>query len=348
MEFKKIWKYHLLVIVIVLLMGFWNDYYFGGIDRLKDNFKHPIFLFFLISKLVFFIIYFLNFYWLSPRTLKGKKIIHFSIGALLLLVAFAVLRYFLEEVVLFKITGLHNYSDEGRSNLLFYFFDNTFFSVKSVLYSTSLYLFFQFSENKNKMHQLEIDHKKAEVSYLKSQISPHFLFNTLNAFYVELIDDKPETAKDIHKLSQLLRFVTYEAQADFLPLENEIGFLKDYIYFYHKRYEDQLFVDFNIEGLVNGKQIPSLILIHFIENVFKHGTINDKNNPAKINLIINENYLILQTENKFIASEKYSHKGIGKSNIQRRLTAIYKTNFELNYQTKNDYFSTYLKIPLNV
>ena len=346
MEFKKIWKYHLLIIVIVLLMYFWSDYYFGGINRLKDNFKHPIFLFVLASKLVFFTVYFLNFYWLSPRTLKFKKIGHFSIGVLFLLVVFAVLRYFLEEVVVFKITGVHNYADDTRSDLLFYFFDNTYFSVKSVLYSTSLYLFFQYTENKNKMHQLEIDHKKAEVSYLKSQISPHFLFNTLNAFYVELIDDKPETAKDIHKLSQLLRFVTYQAQADFLPLENEIKFLEDYIYFYYKRFEDQLFVDFNIEGLVNGKQIPSLILIHFIENVFKHGTINDKNNPAKINLIINKNELILQTKNKFIASEKYTDKGIGTNNIQRRLKAIYKTNFELKYQTENDYFSTYLKIPI--
>lgn len=346
MEFKKNWKYHLLIIVIVLLMGFWSDYYFGGINRLKDNFKHPIFLFFLVSKLMFFIVYFLNFYWLSPRTLKFKKIGHFSIGVLFLLVVFAVFRYFLEEVVVFKITGVHNYADDARNDLLFYFFDNTYLSVNYVLYSTSLYLFFQYTENKNKMHQLEIDHKKAEVSYLKSQISPHFLFNTLNAFYVELIDDKPETAKDIHKLSQLLRFVTYQAQADFLPLENEIKFLEDYIYFYYKRFEDQLFVDFNIEGLVNGKQIPSLILIHFIENVFKHGTINDKNNPAKINLIINKNELILQTKNKFIASEKYTDKGIGTNNIQRRLKAIYKTNFELKYQTENDYFSTYLKIPI--
>ncbi len=327
-------------------MDFWSDYYFRGIDTFKENFTYPISLYFLASKFTFFVIYFFNFYWLSPNTLKVKKIGRFVVGVLFLLLAFSVLRYFLEEVVLYKITGLHNYSDEGRSNLLFYFFDNTYFSVKAVLYSTSLYLFFQYSANKTKIHQLEIDHKKAEVSYLKSQISPHFLFNTLNAFYVELIDDKPETAKDIHKLSQLLRFVTYEAQADFLPLENEINFLKDYIYFYYKRYEDQLFVNFNIEGVVNGKQIPSLILIHFIENVFKHGTINDKNNPAKIDLIIDQNELILKTENKFIASEKYTHKGIGKSNIQRRLTAIYKTNFELKYQTKNDYFSTYLKIPI--
>jgi len=339
------WKYHALLIAGVLLMYVFSKYIYGGKDGFFKLFQMPYFMFTLTMYIAFFATYFVHFYLVCPKTLKGKKIYTFIIGVLLMFVFFAALRYFLEEIVLFNLIGTHNYGDEAR-RIGYYFFDNTYHALKAVLFSTLLYLFFQFNENKNKLHQLEIDQKKAEVSYLKSQISPHFLFNTLNAFYVELIDDKPETAKDIHKLSQLLRFVTYEAQADFLPLENEIQFLNDYIYFYYKRYENELFVDFKVEGNPVGKQIPSLILIHFIENVFKHGTINDKNNPATIYLKITDNHLVLETNNKFVTSEKYTNKGIGKNNIQRRLTAIYKTDFKLNYQTKKEYFSTYLKIPI--
>ncbi len=341
MEFKKIWKYHLLVILIVILIGFLDDYFYGNYNRIKQLFTYPFFFNFLLLKILFFCVYFFNFYWLSPKTLKYKKIVHFSVGVVLVFIVFASLRYIFEEIILFKITGFHNYDDEARSKLIYYFFDNTYYAVKAILYSTSLYLFFQYNENKSRMHQLEIDHKKAEVNYLKSQISPHFLFNTLNAFYVELIDDKPETAKDIHKLSELLRFVTYESQDDFLSLKKEIKFLEDYIYFYYKRFENELFVNFKVNGLVDIQQIPSLILIHFVENVFKHGIINDKNNPAKINITIENDSLELTTENKFIASEKYTSKGIGKTNVARRLTAIFKKDYVLNYDNSNDSFKTY-------
>jgi LytS/YehU family sensor histidine kinase len=163
---------------------------------------------------------------------------------------------------------------------------------------------------------------------------------------VELIDDKPKTAKDIYKLSELLRFVTYESQEDFIELKNEIKFLEDYIYFYYKRFENELFIDFNLNGTIGLQKIPSLILIHFVENVFKHGIINDKKNPAKISISITDNHLELRTENKFLASEKYTSKGIGKTNIKRRLTALFNSDFDLVYKDKNDYFSAYLKIPV--
>jgi len=326
-------------------MNFFSQYVVGGMDSLSKEFTLPNFYYTLSFNLVFFSIYFFNFHVVCPLTLKRNQFYKFILFTILSFVLFASLRYFLEEIILFNITEIHNYAEKSR-RIGFYFFDNTYFALKAVLYSTILYLFFQHNENKGRMHQLEIDHKKAEVNYLKSQMSPHFLFNTLNAFYVELIDDKPETARDIHKLSELLRFVTYESQEDFLSLKSEIKFLEDYIYFYYKRFESELFVDFNVKGIVSNQQIPSLILIHFVENVFKHGIINDKMNPVKINITISDNFLEMTTENKFIISEKYTSKGIGQKNISQRLTALFKTDYQLKYVDDNDYFSTYLKIPI--
>lgn len=345
METKYKWKYHTLLISIVVLMNFFGHYVVGGIDSLLKEFTLPRFYYTLSFNLVFFSIYFFNFYIVCPLTLKKSKFYKFALFTILSFVLFASLRYIIEEIILFNITEIHNYEEKARK-IGYYFFDNTYFALKAILYSTLLYLIFRFVENKNKLHQLEIDHKKAELNYLKSQMSPHFLFNTLNAFYVELIDDKPETARDIHKLSELLRFVTYESQEDFLPLKSEIKFLEDYIYFYYKRFESKLFVDFNVKGLVSNQQIPSLILIHFVENVFKHGIINDKINPVKINITINDHFLEMTTENKFIISEKYTSKGIGQKNISQRLTALFKTDYQLRYVDDNTYFSTYLKIPI--
>jgi len=336
---------NVILVTFVVLSILVGDYFYTG-SNVKDFFDFPNNIYKINYYLMFFGLYFFYYYYICPKYFSLKKIIYFIIISIILMFLFVLIRYVLDEIITYNILGFHNYGDKTRT-LTYYTYDNLLFAFKSISYSSSLYFFLAYFKNINKIHQLKLDHKTAEINYLKSQISPHFLFNTLNTFYVELIDEKPETAKDIHKLSQLLRFVIYESQADFIPLENEIRFLNDYISFYYKRYENELFVDFIVDGrIANGKQIPSLILIHFIENVFKHGTINDKEHPAKIVLIIQENQLILQTKNKFVVSEKYTYKGIGSSNIERKLKAIYKTNFKLNYQTKNDYFSTYLKIPI--
>jgi LytS/YehU family sensor histidine kinase len=155
------------------------------------------------------------------------------------------------------------------------------------------------------MHRLELEHKKSELDFLKSQIGPHFLFNTLNTFYAELMDKQPETAKDIHKLSELLRYVIYEAQEDAVSIDKELKFVEEYIYFFRKRFEDQLFLDYSVEGEVQDQKIPSLILIHFVENLFKHGVVTDSNRAARIKISLKQNHFVLQTENRTAPSEKH-------------------------------------------
>jgi LytS/YehU family sensor histidine kinase len=209
-----------------------------------------------------------------------------------------------------------------------------------------VFLVLQYNENKDKLFQLKLEHSKGELSFLKSQISPHFLFNTLNTFYSELIDKQPNTAKDIHRLSELLRYVTYESSQDYMPLQKELKFIEDYMYFYKIRYEDQLFVNFNISGEIGAKQVPSLILIHFVENLFKHGIVNDEANPAEISIIIEADSLSLQTKNKVILSDKYMDSGVGAENVARRLKAIFDDNYDVKYTTEYGQFQSYVKLPL--
>jgi LytS/YehU family sensor histidine kinase len=263
-----------------------------------------------------------------------------------MILLFAACRYVLEEIIYFKFTGFHNYFIESPRFLYGYLFDSFYYTFRFCLYSGIVYLLFRHIENKDKLYQLNIKHEQAQLLALKSQISPHFLFNTLNNFYEELYDEKPKTAKDILKLSNLLRYVTYEASEDFMPLEKEVNFIKDYLYFFRRRYEANFYVDLTVKGKLENQEIPSLILIHLVENVCKHGIINDKNRAAKISINIKNNELEVSTENYINTSEKHMESGIGADNIKKRLDVIYKGNYTLEYKTNATIFKTYLKLPL--
>ncbi len=337
MHIKKEWKYHLILAVILVGLDFFEIL---GNKRELDHLKNLDSIYLWLKStfnLSCITIYFINFKVVCPRFLKKNNLLWFFISSLGLIFLFAAIRFILEEIIVFEITGVHNYYDETR-RFWYYIIDNSYFALPPILYSTMVYLVLKLIEDK--------DLNKAELDLLKSQISPHFLFNTLNAFYVELIDDKPKTAKDLHKLSELLRYVTYDSKQDFVPLQNEIGFLNDYIHFFNKRFEEELALDFSTKGNIEHQQVPSLVLIHFVENLFKHGVVNDKKNPAKISITITTDKLILETSNRILSSEKYMDSGIGTENVKRRLTAIFNTNYNLEYKTERNSFYTYLKIPI--
>ncbi len=345
MEIKKTWKYHLLLGIIILLMDYFRDYGYGGKDRLLSNFE-PVGILYKITFLIaFYGVYIINYRIVCPNTLSKKRIFSFLIAVILMLFVFAGIRYFVEEIIVYKIIGTHNYADRTRV-LWYYVFDNSYYIIKSLLFSTSMYLLFMYLKNMKRIHDLEIEHKKAELAILKTQLEPHFLFNTLNAFYTELIETQPATAKSIHKLSELLRYVTYEADKELMPLEKELKFIEDYIYFYKKRFENNLYVNFTIEGKIKNQKIPSLILIHFVENIFKHGIFNNKEHPACIHIKITDKNISIHTKNRISKGQTYSNKGIGRDNLKKRLSLIFKNNYDFKYEKKTSYFEAYLKLPL--
>ncbi len=345
MKINKELKYNILIVITLIVSDLlWKEIIQGANSEYR--YKYPYFILQFTSLFCMYGIYTLNYLVCTPRFLAKKKFIHYFFSFLLMILIFVGTRYVLEEIIFFHFTGLHNYNLEATDFLSGYLFDSFYYTFRFSLYSSVVYLLFRYIENKDKILELSLQHQEAKMMALKSQISPHFLFNTLNSFYSELYDEKPETAKDILKLSQLLRYVTYEATQNYMPLQKEIDFIQDYLYFYKKRYEDNYFVELTIDGNVTHQQIPSLILIHFVENVSKHGIINHKNNPAKITITITEDTLEVSTQNKINVSEKYEDKGIGTQNIKNRLTVLFKDKFQLSNSKENDIFKAYLKMPL--
>ncbi|EZH74137.1 hypothetical protein ATO12_14785 [Aquimarina atlantica] len=344
--FKSRWRYHALLGMLIIIMDMYGDYIYKQKANWTDYFEYPIFLFGITMYITFFSIYVINYKILCPLMLSRKRIIQYCLGVIILVFLYAGIRYLLEEVILYSITGLHNYGDNFR-HFGYYVFDNSYYASKSLLFSTAIYLFFRFVDHKEAIHQLKIENKKAELRLLKSQLGPHFLFNTLNSFYSELlIESQPKIAADIHRLSDLLRFVTYETQQDKIPLKKDLKFIADYIYFFQKRYEDNLAVDYQVNGNVTDQEIPAMLLIHFIENVFKHGIVNDTSARANITITIHPNAIEISTKNKIATSEKYVAQGIGYASIHKRLTALFKNDFILSRKEEKSYFEAYLKIPL--
>src|SRR5690606_34151914 len=155
------------------------------------------------------LIFYLNYSWICHKTIPKRKWKLFTLGLITLLLLFPAIRYGIEEVIIYNFTGQHNYSDGSRV-LIYYLYDNSYFAIRIILLSTVFYLLKYLWNTNKKMSLLSLEKKQAELQVLKNQLSPHFLFNTLNSFYSQLFDTQPYIANDILKLSEMLRYVTYD------------------------------------------------------------------------------------------------------------------------------------------
>lgn len=334
---------------ILLFLGLSITFYLWDIavnnKGLKFVFSSLYFMFNTSFVLSIFVVYLLNFYIFCYWFLNKKRIVLYVLSIPVSLLIFAGVRYFFQEIVIFEITGIHNYAEKSRE-VAYYIQDNFFFGLPSIALSVMGYLFWQFQESYKQNQELLLENKKAEFQMLKAQVSPHFLFNTLNSFYSQLILKDDEMASDVLVLSDLLRYVITETDKDEAILSKEIQFIQNYIHLQKKRFEDQLYLDFSIEGNYDDGKILSSALIHFVENVFKHGKLNDPEKMAKILIRIKDNFLEISTFNHVVEGEHYSSTGIGFDNLTKRLQYTYKEKFVLEKTAENNIFKTYLKIPL--
>jgi two-component system LytT family sensor kinase len=203
------------------------------------------------------------------------------------------------------------------------------------------------TERRNK----EIEHEKlqTELSFLKAQINPHFLFNTLNNIYSLAADRSDQTAAAVMKLSNIMRYVLNEAKNDFVPLEKEIEFTSHYIQLQKIRITDKTTVDFSIQGDAAGKQISPLLFLPFIENAFKYGVSTRELSPIHILLKIDDASVHLEvTNDKHLGStlKSANNTGIGINNTRRRLELIYHNRYSLETSSSEKNFSVNLKIDL--
>ncbi len=179
-----------------------------------------------------------------------------------------------------------------------------------------------------RLQKVEKDKMKSELSFLKAQINPHFLFNTLNSIYSLAIKKDDKTADAVVQLSELMRYIITNANDDVIALEKEINYINNFVELQKTRLGNTVNVEYNVEGNPYGKSITPLILISFIENAFKHGVNPNQDSEIVIKIDIVNNFLTLFVSNHKVENLQ-SDGGIGLQNTIERLTLLYPDNHEL-------------------
>jgi len=196
---------------------------------------------------------------------------------------------------------------------------------------------------KNKFLKTQLQLKEQELKFLKMQIHPHFLFNSLNTIYGFAIAKADEAPKMILKLSNLLDYILYQVEKPKVLLIQEVNHLEDYISLEKMRFHDTLKVNFNKEKLNDSLQISPMLLIPFVENSFKHGVLIDGTLEVDICIKTANNRLFFEIENSS-KLKKEKNIGIGLPNIRKRLEMFYPEKHQLEIIEKNDTFKVCLKI----
>lgn len=207
-------------------------------------------------------------------------------------------------------------------------------------------LSYSFLKNQNERKALENEHLNAEVKFLKSQINPHFLFNTLNGIYSQAHSKSEQTEHSILKLSELLRYVLYESGEEKVLLIKDILYLNNYIDLQRMRLSSKVTINYTVSGDLRGYVIAPLLMISFIENAFKHGISYSQSSVINIQIDVFEKTLTLLVSNPVLKTDSFANGGLGLKNVIRRLKLLYPGKHLLEaYQ--NDYlYIVNLKIDL--
>ncbi|MBE0646859.1 MAG: sensor histidine kinase, partial [Bacteroidales bacterium] len=194
---------------------------------------------------------------------------------------------------------------------------------------------------------LEIQNRKSELALLRSQVNPHFLFNTLNNIDT-LIRKNPEKASDsVLKLSEIMRYFIYEATTDKVPLEKEVDYLGNFIELQRIRHKDPGFIRFQVSGSPGTMIIAPMLFIPFVENAFKHGSKGNRVSAITVDLWIEPRKIRFEVVNfveKHHEQVKDSGRGIGLVNVIRRLDLIYPEQYTLSIEEDEEKYMILLEI----
>ena len=279
----------------------------------------------------------------KPYFKSGNKL-RVALAAMMGLVFFIAFRYILEEKIFEAILGFGNYRND---DLWYYFLDN----INRATFVAGCCLVVALLENK---YELETDYlqvinekSEAEMSLLRSQLNPHFLFNTLSFLHTKTFKLDPELADTVLKLSDMLRYSLQSSKADKVAIKSEIELLENYIAIFQNRFAGKFFVNFNVIGSQVQQRIEPLLLIPFVENTFKHGILSDAAAPADIKLEITNGQFRFSCQNKINNYQKDPGSGIGLENVRRRLNLLYPERHDLKISETDGVFFVDLMLEIN-
>ncbi|MEM6379839.1 MAG: histidine kinase, partial [Bacteroidota bacterium] len=200
--------------------------------------------------------------------------------------------------------------------------------------------------------ELQTQTMQSELRFLKSQINPHFLFNTLNNLYALTLKKSDKAPEIVIKLSEMMRYMLYECNEKRVPLQKEVNYLKNYLDLERLRQHDRIAIHFEVDGFIGDQHIAPLLFIPFLENSFKHGLNTQLTEGfVDIKLLVDEQTVDFYIENSKGQTIKRPDGrpsgGIGLVNVRRRLNLLYPDNYQLRVSNNPNTFAVHLTIDLN-
>jgi two-component system LytT family sensor kinase len=234
---------------------------------------------------------------------------------------------------------IQNYIEPVRLKMFFneHFIYDIIYSALGVGFFFFRYSHFQEMQQKEAI----ILRRQAELSFLRSQINPHFLFNSLNNIYALVYKQSAQSLEALATLSDLLRYIIYDNE-DKVQLQKELEYISKYISLQRLRFEHEIPVSFEVSGNINEVILAPLLLIPFVENAFKHGDLSVSSKGISINILVNREKIFFHCLNKIGNQQKDEQGGVGLQNVRRRLDLLYGGKYDLQVYEENDYFLTNL------
>ena len=339
-------------------ISFWHHIIFWAVYFLFNTFRWGSYfndyLYSLKTNLLGFPIHislcYFNIYFLMPKFLFKKKYVPFIVLILLAIFLMVVLKFNLTYYLI-----SNNVWPEGPAPIqkltLNYTIDMMIGELYVVTFVTAIKVTLDFLKEQKRVADLEKAQLETELLFLKTQVSPHFFFNTLNNIHALALEKSDKTPKIILRLSELMRYLLYETKAKRQTLVNEILCIQNYLDLEKIRHDDLLQIDMSISGDIQNKKIAPIILLTFVENAFKHG-VNKNIGTVKVTIdfTIEKDFLYFTISNPLPAETNIknafsSSKGIGLENVKKRLALGYKQkDYKLTISNDNQTFTVNLKI----
>lgn len=296
------------------------------------------------------ILFYLNYFWLIPRYYFDRRygiLLLWNLGIFLVMRWLFVPHNFLPPPPPFEHLPPRGAFPFWNKAMRAWFFP-FLLSIPTIGVAVAIRVTERLHEDEKKRQILETEHLRSELSYLKLQVSPHFLFNTLNNIY-SLVEISPERARQaVHHLSKLLRYLLYETNAEFVPMDHEFKFLQSYLELMRLRLPAHVEFIASLPSNIPAGKIAPLLSLPLIENAFKHGVLGEKSGKIGVLLEITNGMFLCEVRNSSNpkGDEDRTGSGIGLENLRKRLELIYGESASYQVEQGNGEYLARLSLPI--
>lgn len=335
------WLIHLVIWSIVFLFPFFFS------NRDSHTITGPDYLRFFVNVIGIVVVFYVNYFYLIKRFLFTKQTWQYILSNFLLFTLLAIVSHFLMELI--PPPEDHHRGPKPEFMVLWFFMIDYIKYIFVAGLSVALKMTARWYQVEAERKELERSRGEAELQNLKSQLNPHFLFNTLNNIYSLVAISQDRAQEAVHELSRLLRYMLYDSSQPLISVEKDIDFIRNYIELMRIRLPEHIDLKTDIEIQNSNMQIAPLLFISLIENAFKHGVSNNKPSFIHLNITADSKRISCCIKNSYFPKDDQdkSGSGIGMVNLRKRLNLLYPNTHILVCEHDGDVFRSELTIILS-